>query len=68
MAFLKCNIFFQMYNNTSICLLYKGQVVDATEMLKNLPCDPNEPVIINFFTVAELSVSDFAQQNVSCYF
>lgn len=48
----------------AICLLYKGQVFDALEMLKNLPGDPNEPVAINFSIVAELSISSSAHEDV----
>lgn len=52
----------------AICLLYKGQVFDAMEMLKSLPDDPNEPVAINFSTVAELSISNLAHEDVIFFF
>uniref|UniRef100_A0A915Q1Y1 Trafficking protein particle complex subunit 12 n=1 Tax=Setaria digitata TaxID=48799 RepID=A0A915Q1Y1_9BILA len=54
----------QLCNNMAICLLYKGQVSDAMEMLKNLPSSLNEPVAINFSTVAELSISNLAPQDL----
>ncbi|VDK50995.1 unnamed protein product [Gongylonema pulchrum] len=58
---------FQTCNNAAICLLYKGEIVSAAEMLKNYPDDLNEPVAINFFTIAELSFANFAQHNVAFF-
>ncbi|EJD75183.1 tetratricopeptide repeat protein 15, variant [Loa loa] len=52
-------------NNMAICLLYKGQVFDAMEILKSLPGDPNEPVAINFSTVAELSISNLTHEDLA---
>ncbi|VDP12746.1 unnamed protein product [Onchocerca flexuosa] len=54
----------ELCNNMAICLLYKGQVFDSMEMLKSLPGDPNEPVAINFSTIAELSISNVADEDV----
>lgn len=51
----------------AICLLYKGQVFDALEMLKSLPGDPNEPIAINFSIITELSISNLAHEDVSCF-
>ncbi|KAM3727118.1 Trafficking protein particle complex subunit [Dirofilaria immitis] len=57
----------ELCNNMAICLLYKGQVFDAMEMLKNLPGDPNEPVAINFLTIAELSISNLAHEDLAIF-
>ncbi|KAL3981413.1 hypothetical protein ACH3XW_42990 [Acanthocheilonema viteae] len=57
----------ELRNNMAICLLYKGQVFDAREMLKSLPGDPNEPVAINFSIVAELSISDLAHEDLTVF-
>ncbi|VDK71312.1 unnamed protein product [Onchocerca ochengi] len=54
-------------NNIAICLLYKGQVFDAMEMLKSLPGDPNEPVAINFSTIAELSIPNVAHEDLAIF-
>ncbi|EJW88748.1 hypothetical protein WUBG_00343 [Wuchereria bancrofti] len=54
----------ELCNNMAICLLYKGQIFNAMEMLKSLPGDPNEPVAINFSTIAELSISNLIHEDV----
>ncbi|VIO85842.1 ttc15-prov protein, putative [Brugia malayi] len=57
----------ELCNNMAICLLYKGQIFDAMEMLKNLPGDPNEPVAINFSTIAELSISNLVREDLAIF-
>ncbi|OZC10786.1 hypothetical protein X798_02209 [Onchocerca flexuosa] len=57
----------ELCNNMAICLLYKGQVFDSMEMLKSLPGDPNEPVAINFSTIAELSISNVADEDLAIF-
>ncbi|VDN07395.1 unnamed protein product [Thelazia callipaeda] len=59
---------FQLYNNMAICLLYKGQVADAIELLKNSSDDLIEPAMINLSTVGELSVSNFDAQNLIIFY
>ncbi|KAK6109583.1 hypothetical protein QQG55_36580 [Brugia pahangi] len=57
----------ELCNNMAICLLYKGQIFDAMEMLKSLPGDPNEPVAINFSTIAELSTSNLVREDLAIF-
>ncbi|CAG9536959.1 unnamed protein product [Cercopithifilaria johnstoni] len=57
----------ELCNNMAICLLYKGQVFDALEMLKSLPGDPNEPVTINLSIAAELSISNLADEDLTAF-
>lgn len=69
-ATFKCYFFlkFKLCNNMAICLLYKGQIFDAMEMLQSLSGDPNEPIAINFSTIAELAISNFADEDVIRFF
>uniref|UniRef100_A0AAF5PVK5 Tetratricopeptide repeat protein 15 n=1 Tax=Wuchereria bancrofti TaxID=6293 RepID=A0AAF5PVK5_WUCBA len=57
----------ELCNNMAICLLYKGQIFNAMEMLKSLPGDPNEPVAINFSTIAELSISNLIHEDLAIF-
>lgn len=57
----------ELYNNAAVCLLYKGQVVEAAELLENMSADLNEPTAINYSTITELSASSSAQENLTVF-